>query len=183
MQNVGKSRSGNKAIQYQVGLKEGRSQLACLLVVAYCFRLGIAILLAAALVLVFCVRAGGVGVLSEDCSVGSATDAQNSVSLPSPDSRSMAQSCLKTHESLIHFVVLELALLQALFVPVARKHQGAGECKMVRHSQKKQHTFMKMQLFGGGGKRRQRKHQMNGDLRSKIAKFRLLYLWKLGLLL
>jgi hypothetical protein len=117
MQNVGKSRSGNKAIQYQVGLKEGRSQLACLLVVAYCFRLGIAILLAAALVLVFCVRAGGVGVLSEDCSVGSATDAQNSVSLPSPDSRSMAQSCLKTHESLIHFVVLELALLQALFVP------------------------------------------------------------------
>jgi hypothetical protein len=117
MQNVGKSRSGNKAIQYQVGLKEGRSQLACLLVVAYCFSLGIAILLAAALVLVFCVRAGGVGVLSEDCSVGSATDAQNSVSLPSPDSRSMAQSCLKTHESLIHFVVLELALLQALFVP------------------------------------------------------------------
>jgi hypothetical protein len=82
----------------------------------------------------------------------------------------MAQSSLKTHESLIHFVVLELALLQALFVPVARKHQGAGECKMVRHSQKKQHTFMKMQLLGEGGERRgQRKYQMNADLNRKFS--------------
>jgi hypothetical protein len=39
----------------------------------------------------------------------------------------------------------------ALFVLIARKHEEARECKVVWHSQKKQDTFIKIQIWGGEG--------------------------------